>query len=101
MHMLKWHCAHAQLEACTCSTGSMSMNNWKCAHAQLECAHAEVKVCVYSTLTGSVHMLNWKRGHAQVEVCTCFTKSVHIYAHMYTSQLRMCTPPVEHVHIFI
>ena len=40
VRMLKWYCAHAQLELCTCSTGSVCMLNWKRAHAQLEHAHA-------------------------------------------------------------
>ena len=28
--------AHAQVKACTCSTGSVHMLNWKCAHAHQE-----------------------------------------------------------------
>jgi hypothetical protein len=64
VHMLKWDCAcvHAQLEACTFSTGSVCMHNRKCAHAQLERVHAEVCTC----LPESVRMLKWKRAHAQL-----------------------------------
>ena len=28
VHMLKWDCAHAQLEACAYTTGSVLMLNW-------------------------------------------------------------------------
>ena len=28
VHMLKWECAHAQLEACAYTTGSVLMLNW-------------------------------------------------------------------------
>ena len=36
-------CAYAQLNVCTCSTGSVQMLNWKRAHTQLKCAHAKLK----------------------------------------------------------
>ena len=29
VHMLKWECAHAQLEACAYTTGSVLMLFWK------------------------------------------------------------------------
>ena len=41
VHMLNWKCAHAQMKACTCSTGSLHMFYCKPAHAQ-------VKVCICS-----------------------------------------------------
>ena len=97
VHMLKCHCAHAQLEVCTCSTGSVRMLNWKFPHAQLEaCActagslhmlnwnvfmlfsgrvtlnwHAHAHLKVHACSTGSVHMLKWKHAHAQLEACAC------------------------------
>jgi len=95
--MLNWKCAHTQLEACTCSTGSVHLLNWdvcvlklKCAHAQLACtcspesvcmlnwkrAHAHVTLCTCSS--GVVHVLNWKHAHSQLEACACATGSVHL-----------------------
>ena len=70
--MLNWKRAHAQLEACKCSTESVHMLNWKYAHAQLE-------VCVCAS--GSVHVLNWH------EVCICLTDMhmlpIYVYIHTY------------------
>ena len=76
--MLTWHFAHAQLEASTCSTGSVHMLNWKvfmlCSvsvHVLNWHAQAHLKVC--ACLTESLHMLNWEFAHAQLETCTCAT----------------------------
>ena len=63
VHMLNWMCAHAQLEVCTCSIGSIHMLNW------------------------SVHMLNWSVRMLNSSVhmlmcrclpCTCSPESVHM-----------------------
>ena len=95
--MLIWKCMYAQVEACTCSTGSVRMLVWnvcmlkcKCAYAQLACtclpeslrmlnwkhAHAQVILCTCSC--GIVHMLNWKHAHAQVKACACAIGSAHM-----------------------
>ena len=70
VHMLKWHCAHAQLEACTCSTGSVHMLNWNMRMLKCKCAYAQL-ACTCSP--ESVRMLNWKHAHAQLEACTCLS----------------------------
>ena len=70
VHMLKWHCAHAQLEVCTCSTGSVRMLNWKFPNAQLEACACTV---------GSLHMLNWNVFMLYTYIYMCVYVCVCVY----------------------